>query len=404
MFGCSSTPGQYRERLTGHCGLCFRARRPCPHCPELPLRLLLLGHNPSELAFRTGYAYGNPSNAMMRLLRGNKPRSPLPETGVGDTAAKGADTADSSVGEASATPTTFPAGTASPPRSLPKTAGWPGLIPPWWGLEQQADMPLATGVGFLDVRPDPGSNASDVAIEASHVRSLFQRLRLHAERCAALQGDAALWEDALALARARSAGLRAHGFAVTDVDQPFCAAGAGTATTRGTAPELAVSATAASASNTPRPNRTAPTPGDAAHGVAVARVKRGALEASLVAGASSKRAASFGVVTTANVAFTGMRQFELVFHSPVLAKARIRRLMAANGDSSADSAEWLSVNDRIPRRLWPPDWPLPPTTKVWVLVSSSGRASAFAGRCRAQYAHIASIVRALPWPPEPAST
>jgi G:T/U-mismatch repair DNA glycosylase len=38
------------------------------HHPPVPLRLWIIGHNPSELAASTGYYYGNPRNAMTRLL------------------------------------------------------------------------------------------------------------------------------------------------------------------------------------------------------------------------------------------------------------------------------------------------------------------------------------------------
>ncbi len=38
--------------------------------PERPLRLILVGHNPSAAAWRDGHYYSNPSNRMWRLLGG----------------------------------------------------------------------------------------------------------------------------------------------------------------------------------------------------------------------------------------------------------------------------------------------------------------------------------------------
>lgn len=38
--------------------------------PEIPLRLILVGHNPSAAAWRDGHYYSNPSNRMWRLLSG----------------------------------------------------------------------------------------------------------------------------------------------------------------------------------------------------------------------------------------------------------------------------------------------------------------------------------------------
>jgi len=38
--------------------------------PERPLRLILIGHNPSAAAWRDGHYYSNPSNRMWRLLGG----------------------------------------------------------------------------------------------------------------------------------------------------------------------------------------------------------------------------------------------------------------------------------------------------------------------------------------------
>lgn len=44
----AGTPGGWRERWAGVCDDCFQGGIQCSHYPELPLRLLIIGHNPSE--------------------------------------------------------------------------------------------------------------------------------------------------------------------------------------------------------------------------------------------------------------------------------------------------------------------------------------------------------------------
>ena len=105
------------------CAHCSRATVDCPHFPELPLRLLLVGHNPSQKAWEQGYYYANISqNAMMRLLRGNvKHPHPLP--------------------------------------AHQSRLDSFGLIPPWFALQDQDQMPLSVGVGLVDVIPEVRRNA-----------------------------------------------------------------------------------------------------------------------------------------------------------------------------------------------------------------------------------------------------
>jgi hypothetical protein len=62
-------PNAFRERWSSTCRECFEKSVRCPHHAEVPLRLLILGHNPSELAWKTGISYGNPSNRFWSLLR-----------------------------------------------------------------------------------------------------------------------------------------------------------------------------------------------------------------------------------------------------------------------------------------------------------------------------------------------
>lgn len=45
-----------------------RSSRRSPGEPEWPLRVIVVGHNPSEKAWELGHYYGNPSNRMWKLL------------------------------------------------------------------------------------------------------------------------------------------------------------------------------------------------------------------------------------------------------------------------------------------------------------------------------------------------
>lgn len=73
-------PGRYRDRFMGVCDACFAANLPCQCHPERPLRLLLVGHNPSLHAWQSGFSYSNPTNHMWPLLTGRF--GPRPFEGV----------------------------------------------------------------------------------------------------------------------------------------------------------------------------------------------------------------------------------------------------------------------------------------------------------------------------------
>ena len=65
----SGVPGGWRERWCGVCDDCFQKGQQCREYPELPLRMLIVGHNPSVKTWEVGVAYGNPSNRFWGLLR-----------------------------------------------------------------------------------------------------------------------------------------------------------------------------------------------------------------------------------------------------------------------------------------------------------------------------------------------
>lgn len=52
----SLTPGKWQERWHGICDECFANGTKCTHHPEQRLRLLIVGHNPSDHAWTSTWA------------------------------------------------------------------------------------------------------------------------------------------------------------------------------------------------------------------------------------------------------------------------------------------------------------------------------------------------------------
>ncbi|CEG45810.1 Uracil-DNA glycosylase-like [Plasmopara halstedii] len=77
---------KWQERWHAICDDCFKQVRPCKHYSERRLRLLIVGHNPSDHAWRTGYSYSNPTNRMWMLLTGTM--SPYSWEGIIPSSAK----------------------------------------------------------------------------------------------------------------------------------------------------------------------------------------------------------------------------------------------------------------------------------------------------------------------------
>ncbi|KAG2442614.1 hypothetical protein HXX76_002699 [Chlamydomonas incerta] len=106
---------------------------------DAPLRLVIVGHNPSEHAWRSGHYYSNPSNHLWPLLR---------RTGI------------------------------APPDRIR-------------GPQDDGLMPAAAGVGFLDVGCGvPGTDSSQFKSEVFEgwSRAFYDRLRAHMRRAAASIG------------------------------------------------------------------------------------------------------------------------------------------------------------------------------------------------------------------------
>ncbi|KAG6612555.1 Uracil-DNA glycosylase-like [Phytophthora cinnamomi] len=126
---------KWQERWHGICADCFELVQPCVHYPERRLRLLIVGHNPSDHAWKTGYSYSNPTNRMWMLLTG----------------------------------------TLSP-------QSWEGIVPATASITEQNILPHVHGVGFTSIGLEPGNDASKygkTTMEAWR-DSFFRRLRRHA--------------------------------------------------------------------------------------------------------------------------------------------------------------------------------------------------------------------------------
>ncbi|ETV86856.1 hypothetical protein H257_01905 [Aphanomyces astaci] len=131
---------KWQERYHSICDTCFDQVQECVHCPDTPLRLLIVGHNPSDHAWQSGYSYSNPTNRMWKLLAGE----------------------------------------------YFKTT-WTGVLPPGWTMADQNKMPHVLGIGFSDLGIEPGNDASTYGrktmTEWKH--AFYIRLRRHLHRVAA---------------------------------------------------------------------------------------------------------------------------------------------------------------------------------------------------------------------------
>ncbi|KAG6949474.1 hypothetical protein JG687_00014838 [Phytophthora cactorum] len=127
--------GKWQERWHAICNDCFEQAQPCVHYPEHRLRLLIVGHNPSDHAWKTGYSYSNPTNRMWMLLTG----------------------------------------TLSP-------HSWEGIVPSTARIVEQNILPLVHGIGLTSIGLEPGNDASKYgkATMEAWRDSFFQRLRRHA--------------------------------------------------------------------------------------------------------------------------------------------------------------------------------------------------------------------------------
>jgi hypothetical protein len=140
----ASGGGVWRERYSSCCESCYRLAAPCPHYTESPLTLLIVGHNPSEHTWSTGYPYSNPSNRFWSLL------------------------VDGGV-----LPAEVPAGVVPGDSTVSR-----------WTPAAANRLPDLLGIGITDVGCEPGSEA-DKYPRATMLRwrdDLYARLRAHRQR------------------------------------------------------------------------------------------------------------------------------------------------------------------------------------------------------------------------------
>ena len=144
----AAAPGLWRERFAPCCPACVSASAFCTHHAESALRLLIVGHNPSETAWQTGFPYANATNRFWRLMQ-------LAE-----------------------------------------------LVPPGFVAADADAAPALLGLGITDVGCAPGSDAA--AFKRPVMRAwrdeLYGRLRAHCARAAAWAGSDVAGADEAALA------------------------------------------------------------------------------------------------------------------------------------------------------------------------------------------------------------
>ncbi|OQS00113.1 hypothetical protein THRCLA_06217 [Thraustotheca clavata] len=128
---------KWQERYHSICDECFEKVIPCTHYADVPLRLLIVGHNPSENAWTSGFSYSNPSNRMWKLL-------------MGDFHGR----------------------------------QWSGILPQDWSMTEQNVMPHGLGIGFSDLGHEAGNDAAAYGKAIMHrwKSEFYQRLQAHLER------------------------------------------------------------------------------------------------------------------------------------------------------------------------------------------------------------------------------
>ncbi|CAK4650320.1 hypothetical protein LEN26_005939 [Aphanomyces euteiches] len=131
---------KWQERYHSICDECFEQVKECVHHPDQPLRLLIVGHNPSDHAWESGYSYSNPTNRFWKLLAGEF-----------------------------------------------QQYTWNGVLPKDWTLFDQNRMPHVLGIGFSDLGHEPGNDAAIYKKKIMHEwkQEFYNRMRQHLNRVAA---------------------------------------------------------------------------------------------------------------------------------------------------------------------------------------------------------------------------
>jgi G:T/U-mismatch repair DNA glycosylase len=140
---CAPFPNKYRCRFKGTCDTCFNLSVDCTHVTEGRLKILLVGHNPSTHVWANGWAYGNPTNRMWKLLTGE-------------------------LGKATSD----------------------GILPKGLPFESQNRMPQDYGVGLTSIALVPGNDANKLSKRYMQAwfKHFYHRLASHRERVRQLEG------------------------------------------------------------------------------------------------------------------------------------------------------------------------------------------------------------------------
>lgn len=436
--------GRWRERFTAICDDCMASDVVCAHFPELPLRCLLHGHNPSEHAFQSGFFYSNPTNRMWLLLTGRLGTDPK--------------------------------------------LHFEGLAPPGAVIEDQNRLALERGVGLSDLGVEPGNDAASYSttVLLAWREDMYRAMAGHVRRA----GDtlAALWRIAAGVASVDAGGgsgscaatrssssvgskrarpvessspginsssgggcarraslakrLAAHDDAggelpvslSREVEGDLDADGACAAPTSSgyhyssvgaaaTSQSRASPATGVTGSPLDRTSLTAETArrillvfADLARwrpdgllgrsastsGASMSPIVRRASAAPTAAASASAAAASSG--TTLSTEGASDSKADLPFPSEAACRhpsACAPRIVAFTG-----KGQWKALfepplktceHGLQPAGVRPPGWPLPPSTAVFVLSSSSGRAAMTDEERRGPYKELAGLVKGMPW-------
>eukprot|EP01138_Halocafeteria_seosinensis_P015929 gb/GECG01016256.1/.p1 GENE.gb/GECG01016256.1/~~gb/GECG01016256.1/.p1 ORF type:complete len:366 (+),score=31.96 gb/GECG01016256.1/:1-1098(+) len=279
--------GWFRERFSSVCHDCFTRKIHCDHYPEIPLRLILVGHNPSEKAWEKGYYYANPGNAFMKLMRNDAD----------------ADEHDS-----------------------------PRVIPSHWPLESQDSWPAVFGVGLTDMGTSPGNDSASFRKNtlAEWREDLLQRLQAHADRVYANVNNPNYLQNSISF--------------IQDFQSRFLTEKSTTAT--------------------------------------YDKGKFQPVEEHYHQGESNciERLIPKDQCGPRVVAFTGKSQFYSMY-------------------GPEDPKPPSKLAGRVPHNILPKRWPFPKSTEVFVLISSSGRASGWHKERKRLYDELAELVNQHPWPP-----
>lgn len=332
-----SVVGKFRERYASVCPSCFDTVELCAHYPEVPLRLIFVGHNPSDHAFASGYMYSNPLNHMWSLLNGTYAAAALD----GD---------------------------------------YVGVVDKSWPIVAQDWMALHRGLGLSDLGVEPGNeaNAYSPQVLRQWRDELFAQLKGHSRRA----GETLkLLQDYVRKASAASHSAADGGSGGVTGGHPRKVLNKAA-----DSDQIGASSSSSGSSSSGTSSSDASSCEECAQGwLQLLSCDQATRILHWVADSASLHLTD-EQLATANlssielcapkiVAFTGKSQWKCLFEPP-LTKCE---------------------TGIQPKNLRPPGWPYPPSTDVFVLVSSSGRAAFTHAQRREPYKQLGALLSTIPW-------